>query len=70
MTQIGLRMERITCSSMKWGQEDFRITHCPFCGSTNLFAAVKERLTVCECGKRFEVAAFRLYRDDDEEAKE
>lgn len=66
MTQIGLRMERITCSSMNWGQEDFRITHCPFCGSTNLFAAVKERLTVCECGKRFEVAAFRLYRDDDD----
>ena len=51
---------------MDFGQGDLRITHCPFCGSTNLFAAVKERLTICECGKRFAVEAFRLWLDDEE----
>ena len=60
--------ERIKCSEMDFGQGDLRITHCPFCGSSNLFSIVKERLTICECGKRFEVTAYRLYID--KEAKE
>ena len=54
------------CSTMNFGQGDLRITHCPFCGSTNLFAAVKERLTICECGKRFKIEVYQLV--DDEEA--
>ena len=70
MTQFGLRLERIRCSTMDFGQGDLRITHCPFCGSSNLYAAVKERITICECGKRFEVEAFRLWIDDDEEVNE
>ena len=70
MSGFGLRLERITCSSMNWGQKDYRIMYCPFCGSLNLFAAVKERLTICECGKRFEVMAYNLYRDEDEEASQ
>lgn len=64
----GLHLERITCSSMNFGQKDnLRIMYCPFCGSVNLFAAIKERLTICECGKKFEVTAYRLFRDDEED---
>ena len=51
---------------MNFGQGDLRITHCPFCGSSNLFAAIKERMTICECGKRFEITAFRIWKDDDD----
>ena len=61
--------EKIRCSTMNFGQGDLRITHCPFCGSSNLFAAIKERITICECGKRFEVVAFHVLSDD-EKAKE
>ena len=64
-----MRLEKLRCSTMNFGQGDLRITHCPFCGSSNLFAAVKERLTICECGKRFEVLAYRILSDE-EEAKE
>lgn len=60
------RYEETTCSSMNFGQGDLRITHCPFCGSSNIIAAVKERITICECGKRFGVVAFRLFRNDEE----
>ena len=70
MKGTGYRYEQIRCSTMNFGQGDFRITHCPFCGSSNLFAAIKERMTICECGKRFEITAFRIWKDDDEEAKE
>ena len=59
--------EQTHCSTMNFGQGDLRITHCPFCGSTNLLAAVKERLTICECGKRFEVTAYRLLDDGEVE---
>jgi len=52
------------CSTMNFGQDDLRITHCPFCGSTNLIAAVKERLTICECGKRFEVEVYQLINEE------
>ena len=51
---------------MNFGQGDLRITHCPFCGSSNIIAAVKERITICECGKRFGVVAFQLFRVDEE----
>lgn len=62
-------VERITCSSMNFGQSDLHITHCPFCGSSNLYAAVTERLTICECGKRFEVTVYRLWNEDGEVVK-
>ena len=57
------RLETTMCSALDFGQGDLRITHCPFCGSTNLYAVVKERITVCECGKRFEVTSYRLVTD-------
>ena len=63
-----IHSELTHCSTMDFGQGDLRITHCPFCGSTNLSAAIKEKVTICECGKRFEVTAYRLL--DDEEAGE
>ena len=67
MTQFGsYRYVETTCSSMNFGQGDIRITHCPFCGSSNIIAAIKERITICECGKRFGVVAFQLFRDDEE----
>ena len=69
MMFTGMRLEKLKCSTLNFGQGDLRITHCPFCGSSNLFAAVKERLTICECGKRFEVLAYRILSDE-EEAKE
>ena len=66
MEHIGLRLEQVRCSTLDFGQEgDLIIKHCPFCGSSNLWAAIKERLTICECGKRFEVMAYRLWRDDE-----
>ena len=64
MRGYGYRYEQIRCSAMNFGQGDFRITHCPFCGSINLFAEIKEKITICKCGKRFEVNAFRLWNDD------
>ena len=60
------RYEVTTCSSINFGQGDLRITHCPFCGSSNIIAAVKERITICECGRRFGVVAFRLFRNGEE----
>ena len=61
---ITTRLEETRCSSLDFGQGDLRITYCPFCGSQNLFAAIKESVTVCECGKRFEVRSYRLVIDE------
>lgn len=64
MNGFGMRLETIRCSTVNFGQGDLLITHCPFCGSSNLYAAIKERLTICECGKRFEVTLYRLVNDE------
>ncbi len=66
MNDCGMYVERIKCSSLEYGQGDLRITYCPFCGSSNLFAAIAEGITICQCGMRFEVAAYRVWNDSEE----